>query len=208
MFYTQDQLNQSLSKVPTATGSKVFTRCLDETNNPSNKCAVEVTVIPVGQTMLYGTQLSNFTGKPVMGTFLSFNSSGAVVKKIYGSTSTAVTIISGPTTPPSTINPTTTYILALRQVPQYNQAGLLTTPGKLGIQVYINGTLKYEKYVRTKRSGDTSPANSSKIVDVATGGIYNDANYAWSYRTGNKDSTVLISNLTPVAGSVIENIIN
>jgi len=206
MFYTQDQLNQSLSKVPTPNVPKVFTRCLDETNNPSNKCAVEVTVIPVGQTMLYGTQLSDVVGKTNNATFLSFNSSGAVVKKIYGSTSTAVTIISGPTTPPSTIDPTTTYILALRQAPQYNQAGVLNTPGKLGIQVYINGKLKYEKYILTKRSGDTSPVNSSKIADVSTGGIYNDATNAWSYRAS-KTSTVLISNSTsPVAGSVIETI--
>ena len=61
------------------------------------------------------------------------------------------------------------------QVPKYNNRNFLTVPGKLGIQVYINGTLKYEKYVLTKRNGDTSPVNSSKIVDVEGGGIYNDA---------------------------------
>jgi hypothetical protein len=133
--------------------------------------------------MYYGTQLSSVTTKLAGKKYLSFDTTGAVVQKTYGSSAAPVVIV---TSPPAgtTINPATTYILSFIGSLMTNTAGV--TRGKIGIQVWINGTLYYEKYKYT-----------STTDHPTSGYIYSDDTYPWALST-NQSATYITSSSTGV----------
>ena len=120
--------------------------------------------------MYYGVELSSTTTRTIGNRYLSFESSGALVYKKYAIApvyENRIEVVRAPTG--VTIDPATTYIKALREVPLINNSGVINKTGKSGIQVYINGKLYYEKYLATSASYD--------------GGIYIDDSDPWFWKT-------------------------
>ena len=145
--------------------------------------------------MFYGTELSSVTTRQNGKKYLSFDTSGAVVQKTYGSSAAPVVIVNAPPAG-TTINPATTYIFALNQDSYTNAFGGIIR-GKIGIRVYINATLFYEKYLVTNPS-----LNSD-------GAIYSDDTTPWFWKTsGNIIKVTSNSDVTagtPPAGSFVQN---
>ena len=145
--------------------------------------------------MYYGVELSSTTTRTIGNRYLSFESSGALVYKKYATFPAyeyRVEVVPAPTG--VTINPGTTYIKAFRQAPNINLSGYVTQTGKVGIQVYINGNLYYEKYM---------------VIGIAfDGSIYSNDTYPWFWRTtGNinliESSDTVSSGFDIAAGSSI-----
>jgi len=143
--------------------------------------------------MYIGDELSTVLDRYFGKTYLLFETTGTVVQKKYGASYASVRNVIV-TSPGVTIDRETSYILA------YRQNSTMVVKGKVGIQVYINGNLYYEKYLVIGNG------------DNPDGGIYhiNDGN-AWVWKKS--DGTSVISSATtlstydtviPPIGSVIE----
>jgi len=134
--------------------------------------------------MYYGGELSTTTTRTIGNRYLSFESSGALVYKKYAnfpSQESRIEVVTAPTG--VTIDPGTTYIKAFKQSPLINLSGVVNQIGKVGIQVYINGQLYYEKYMGTRYAFD--------------GGIYIDNSDPWFWRT--TGNIILISSSDTVS---------
>ena len=122
--------------------------------------------------------------------YLEFESSGAVVYKKYGSSLAAdrTVVVNAPVG--KTIQPASTFILAVSVDPRNNAYGAFV-PGKVGIQVYINGVLYYEKYLATGFTGTT--------YAHPDGSIYSDDTTPWFWKT--TGNVVKVASDTSVSGS-------
>jgi len=134
--------------------------------------------------MYYGVELSSTTTRTIGNRYLSFESSGALVYKKYAISpayENRIEVVRAPTG--VTIDPAKTYIKAFRQAPNINQSGVVTQNGKVGIQVYINEKLYYEKYM---------------VIDVRLdGSIYINDSDPWVWKTSG--NATKITNSTPVS---------
>ena len=182
---TSDAINTTSSNVASTSSSfrpssSSFTPSSSSSSSFDNSPVV--TAIPLNTKMYYGTHLSSVTTKQTGKKYLSFDSSGAVVQKTYGSSTAPIIIIQKPIY--AVTDTANTYVLSFIS-PLFTNAINLTR-GKIGIQVWINGTLHYEKYQYTDVSNHPT-----------SGYIYSNDTYPWALFT-NQSPTDVTSSSTGV----------
>jgi len=126
--------------------------------------------------------------------FIGFNNDGQIIFDFYNTSSTPPSIIIGNTISTATlkkpINPSTTYIQLITVQPPAIPA---TATGRIGIEIYRNGSKYYEKYMTVSK---TLYAGTYLLVN---GGSETNP---W---TITKNGTPILSANTPVSTSVFEN---
>ena len=108
--------------------------------------------------------------------------------KKYGSSLAADTTVVVNAPVGKTIQPASTFIQAVSVNPRTNAYGAFV-PGKVGIQVYINSVLYYEKYLATDFTTYAHP----------DGSIYSDDTTPWFWKTSG--NVVKVASNTGVSGA-------